>query len=102
MKNMLLKELTLEEQSNINKVTLWLTLILLICSVVMRIFGVYADFNASAASLLAIICLGAFSFEGAKKRDLRTVCLAVFIVGDAMYVLFLFFLLGRTFMQHLL
>lgn len=102
MKSMFSKELTLKEQSNINKVLLGLTLILLICSAVMRIFGIYADFNSSAAGLLAIICLGAFSFEGVKKRDLRTVCLAVYFIADAMYVLSLFFLLGRTFMQHLL
>lgn len=95
------KELTLEEQSNINEVVLGLTLILLICSAVMRIFGVYADFNSSAAGLLAIICLGAFSFESVKKRDMRTVCLAVYFIADAIYVLCLFFLLGRTFVQNL-
>ncbi|MDE7289841.1 MAG: hypothetical protein K2N71_10135 [Oscillospiraceae bacterium] len=101
MKNIFSKPLTFEEQSNISKVVLGLDFILFICAFVMRLFGVYADFNSGAAFVLAMYCIGALSFDSMKKRDLRTVYLATSIIVDAMYVLFLFFLLGRTFMQNL-
>ena len=102
MKNVFSKPLTFKEQSNINKVLLWLNFILLICALVMKQFGVYADFNFSSAIFLWFNFIGAVSFDdGVKKRNLRTIYLAISIIVDAMYVLFLFFLLGRTFMQNL-
>ena len=101
MKNVFSKPLTFKEQSNINKVLLWLNFILLICALVMKWFGIYADFNSGAAIVLAMGCIGDLSFDSMKKRDLRTVYLATSIIVDATYVLLLFFLLGRTFMQNL-
>ncbi|MBD5140089.1 MAG: hypothetical protein HDT25_01535 [Ruminococcus sp.] len=102
MKNVFSKPLTFKEQSNINKVLLWLNFILLICALVMKWFGIYADFNSSSIFFLGMFLINAaFTFKDVKKRDLRTVLLAATIVGDAMYVIPLFFLLGRAFMQNL-
>ena len=101
MKNIFSKELTFEEQSNIGKVVLGLDFILFLCAFVMKLFGVYAGFNSGAAIVLAMGCIGDLSFDSMKKRDLRTVYLATSIIVDATYVLLLFFLLGRAFMQNL-
>lgn len=102
MKITVKKKMTFEEQKQINKVVLWLTLILLICATAMSIFGVLADINRGAAYFLGINFISSFSFDKSVKRSLRTVSLAVSIISDAMYVVFLFFLLGRVFMQNIL
>lgn len=101
MKNIFSKPLTFEEQSNINKVLLWLNFILLICALVMKWFGFYADFNFGSAIFLGMFFINTINFDSLKKRDLRTVLLAISIIGDAMYVIPLFFLLGRAFMRNL-
>lgn len=101
MKNMFLKDLTFEEQNNINKAVLGLTLILLICAAVMGMFGVYQTFNAVAAFVLGLLYFLSPLSKKNTNRDFRTVYFAILIVSDAMYVLSLFFLLGRTFMQNL-
>ena len=101
MKNVFSKPLTFKEQNNINKVVLWLNFILLIGALVMKWFGVYADFNFGSAFFLGMFFINTLNFDSLKKRDFRTVLLATAIVGDALYVLFLFFLLGRAFMQNL-
>lgn len=101
MKNIFLKEMTFEEQNILHKVIIGLTFILFLCAAVMSWFGVYADFNSGAADLLGMFCLVSLCFKKDVKKDIRTVFLATLLVGDAMYVLSLFFLLGRTFMQNL-
>lgn len=103
MKNIFSKNLTFEEQKQISKVLFWLTFILLICAGIMSILGVFADINRICIwSLLSSLAL-TMGFDGSLKilkRNVRTVILAVVAVSDALYVILLFFLLGRAFMRN--
>lgn len=103
MKNMFSKNLTFEEQKQISKVLFWLTFILLICAGIMSIFGVFADINRICIwPLLSSLALTMGFDESLKslKKNVRTATLAVVTVCDALYVIILFFLLGRAFMRN--
>ncbi|MCM1328582.1 MAG: hypothetical protein NC253_04000 [Ruminococcus sp.] len=96
------KNLTSEDEKIFGKVIVGLTFILLACSAVMSWFGFYADFNLGAVGLLGLLWLIALCFGKGIKRDIRNVFLAVLAVSDALYVIILFFLLGRAFMRNLM
>lgn len=95
------KRLTFEDECKINTIVRWLTLILLICSYAMRYFGVLADINRSFEWFLWTGFISTLCYDRSLKRNLRTVLLAVNIVVDTMYVISLFFLLGRLFVRNL-
>lgn len=95
------KRLTVNDEEKINRVLLWVTLILIICSYAMRHFGVFADVNKSFEWFLWAGFLSALCYNSNLKRNLRAVTLATNIICDAMYVISLFFLLGRAFVRNL-
>lgn len=96
-----MKNIFLEEQPNLNKVIIGLTFILLFCAIVMRAFGIYPRLNIGASFTLGIFCFLSFFIKKNVNSDSYNLFLATLIVGDAMYLLSLFFLLGRTFIKYL-
>ncbi|PWJ09669.1 hypothetical protein SAMN02910325_03441 [Ruminococcus flavefaciens] len=93
-----MRELSLTEITNIRKVLTCLTVILSICAISMRFFGIYPKFNTISFVLLGVFSILCF----AQKKDnnySNNFFLASLIVGDAAYLLSLFFLLGRSFIS---
>lgn len=102
-----MKNIFLEEQPNLNKTIIGLTFILFFCAVTMRLFGIYSKFNLSASFTLGLFCFLYFFMKKEvnkdkdKSYDSYNIFLATLFVSDMMYVLSLFFLLGRTFIKYL-
>lgn len=96
-----MKNIFLEEQTNLSKAIIWLTFIMLICAVVMRMFGIYLKLNIYASVILGIFCLLSLFAKKEENNHSSNFFLATLIVGDTMYLLSLFFLLGRTFIKYL-
>ena len=92
--------LSLDEIAVIRKVITGLTLILTICSVSLKLVGIYPRFNIACFFVLGLFFFLAI-IRKKESNDSDNFFLATLIVGDATYILSLFFLLGRSFIDKL-
>lgn len=92
------EKLSLNKHYNIKQVVVWITLILLISAVTMKILGLHPKFNLAASLILGIFSLLSF-FQKKANNTNDNLLFAALIVGDAAYLISLFFLIGRNFIS---
>ena len=89
-----MRNLSVIEKRTFSKIVTWLTLILFICSAVMKLIAIYPKFNTFSSCVLGLLYFLSFT-QKKVTDDIRNIFLAILIVGNVGYLLSLFFLFGR-------